>query len=126
MNPTPTARTFTQIEGMEHVAALLQESQTRPVVVFKHSPTCGTSAHAYDEMAALIEEADGPEVYLVDVLHSRSLSQAIAAALHVRHESPQVLVLSGGSVRWQASHYRVTAEAVRNAVAASRTPPPDR
>ncbi len=48
---------------------------------------------------------------------SRALSQSLAARVQVRHESPQLFVLQGGAVRWHESHWRVTAEAVRAAVA---------
>ncbi len=115
-SPHPAAAFRFLTTAAEFDAALAQ-SATRPVVIFKHSPTCGTSAHAYDEMQTLLAgpplEAD---VFLVDVLAGRALSQAIAAALKIRHESPQVLLVSGGAVRWQASHYGVTAKSVTAAL----------
>jgi bacillithiol system protein YtxJ len=71
---------------------------------------------AFDELTDLLE-GDARDIYLLDVLASRPLSQAVAARLGVRHESPQVLVLKDRAVRWHGSHYRVTAEAVRKALA---------
>jgi len=117
MAHAPVARRFTPLQTLEQFDELLRESQTHPVVIFKHSPTCGTSAMAHDALSDLLE-GDGPQVHLVDVLSARPVSQAIATRLGVRHESPQVLVLADGAVRWHGSHYRVTADAVRRAVAA--------
>lgn len=109
---TSSPRTFLPLTTAEAFEALLAESATGPVVVFKHSPTCGTSAQAYDELDGFLGESP-VDVHLVDVLASRALSQQIAADTRVRHESPQLLVFRNGIVVWHASHWRVTAEAVR-------------
>lgn len=89
-------------------------------VVFKHSTSCSLSAMAYDEVRRYLERADAEPVRLVDLLAHRSISNAIESRSGIRHESPQVLVLVGGTVVWNASHRRVTAEAVAEAVAAAR------
>lgn len=113
---TQTTRTFTPLETQADLDALFQRSALEPVVVFKHSPTCGTSAQAYDELSDYLAGDDAIDVYLIDVLRSRSLSQALAARVQLRHESPQLLVLRAGAVTWHGSHWRVTADAVRAAV----------
>ncbi len=112
-----TPRTFTTVDSQADLDALFERSQLGPVIIFKHSPTCGTSAQAYDELASYLLEPEALDVYLIDVLRSRALSQSLAARVQVRHESPQLFVLQGGAVRWHGSHWRVTAEAVRAAVA---------
>ena len=117
---TQRLRTFTLIDTTADLDALFERSQSEPVVIFKHSPTCGTSAQAYDELASYLLEDGSLEVHLVDVLRSRALSQALAARAQVRHESPQLLVLQGGTVRWHGSHWKVTADAVRAAVIPAR------
>jgi bacillithiol system protein YtxJ len=94
----------------------LARSVARPIVIFKHSHTCGTSAQAYDEIEDVLGRGLGAETFLVDVRAHRSLSQAIAARFNVRHESPQVLLIQNGAVRWHTSHFRVTADAIAAAV----------
>ena len=81
-------------------------------IVFKHSTTCGISAHAHRETERFL--ADNPEqvVHKVEVVESRVLSDYIEAKTGIRHESPQLLVLRNGRVVWQGSHSRVTAEAI--------------
>lgn len=105
-------RSFLPLTTPEAFQTLVVESATHPVVIFKHSPTCGTSAQAYDELESLLGESP-VDVHIVDVLRSRPLSQQIAAETRVRHESPQLLVFRNGVVVWEASHWRVTAQAVR-------------
>jgi len=46
----------------------------------------------------------------------RAVSNAIAQKLGIRHETPQALLVKGGRVVWSASHFRVTAAAVENAL----------
>jgi bacillithiol system protein YtxJ len=119
-------KTFIPLENPEQLESLLARSQTHPVVIFKHSGMCGTSAQAYDELEAFVEEEGSPEVYVVEVLDHRPLSQKIAARFGVRHESPQVLIVAGGQVGWHGSHYRVTADTIRRALLSIRTPLPDK
>ena len=109
-------RTFTPIAAPADLDVLIERSRVEPIVIFKHSPTCGTSAQAYDELASYLLEDDAHEVHLIDVLRNRALSQALAARVQVRHESPQLLVLKNGSVAWHGSHWKVTGDAVRAAI----------
>jgi len=90
---------------------------SNPILLFKHSVTCGISAQAHEEIVALLRE-DLPlsNAYLVPVQASRDLSNAIAARSRIRHASPQVMLVHGGEVRWHASHFRVTAGQVRTAL----------
>ena len=56
---------------------------------------------------------------LITVQRARRLSDEIEQRWQVAHESPQVLVIRGGQVVWDASHSRVKAEEVAAAVAAA-------
>lgn len=120
-NPLHRFRPLDQVEQFEQ---LLRASHAHPVVVFKHSPTCGISAQAYDEIERFLRDGAGADVYLLDVRARRSLSQAIAGQLGVRHESPQILVLTDGRVAWTASHFRVRAPGLRSALEQARSAVP--
>lgn len=106
-------RELTTVEELERA---IDASATRPVVLFKHSRTCGTSAMAYDELLAIEHAPMAADLFLVVVQASRALSNAIEARFGIRHESPQVLVVRDGRVVWHASHFRVSAEAIQRAV----------
>ena len=102
--------------------ALLAESTAHPVLVFKHSLTCGTSAQALDELADHLEHGKGPHAHyaLVTVQTHRDISTAISTRLGIRHETPQALLIMDGRVVWSASHFRVTAAAIANAIKSHR------
>ena len=116
MHTVQLSKSFAQLVTAEQFTALVEESADRPVVIFKHSPACGTSAQAYDELESFLQQDGHADVFLVNVLSNRKLSRAIAEHVQVRHESPQVLVLRAREVRWHGSHYRVTADNVRKAL----------
>jgi bacillithiol system protein YtxJ len=103
---------------LEQLDTLLRDSSERPVLVFKHSLTCGTSAQAFDELAEHLERGGGPHAHyaIVTVQTHREVSTAIATVLGVRHETPQALLIIDGRVVWSASHFRVTAESIAKAI----------
>jgi bacillithiol system protein YtxJ len=84
-------------------------------VLYKHSPICPTSDVAYEEMLAFRRRRTVP-VYMVDVVHHRPLSRALAERIGVRHASPQAIILRDGVAAWHRSHYDIRAEAMARAV----------
>ena len=102
---------FVRIKDTESFDELTARSKGSPLVIFKHSLTCPISSAAYEQMA----QFDG-EVALVEVQVARALSTEIEDRLGVAHESPQVIVLNNGQVAWNASHFKITAKAVAEAV----------
>jgi bacillithiol system protein YtxJ len=111
---------LTPISGIDELDQMLDESRVRPLVLFKHSYTCGVSAEALDEMRAHIEEqARGIRYAMVTVQMNRDVSNAIAARLGVRHETPQAILVRNGRAVWNASHFRVTASALEKAIEAA-------
>lgn len=112
-------RRLTTVPALDEALAA---SAQRPVLFFKHSATCGTSAWAHEQVASWAQ-AMPPDVdlWLIDVREGRDVSQALATRVGVHHESPQVLLVRDGAVRWHTSHYGVTARAIADAMARERT-----
>jgi bacillithiol system protein YtxJ len=111
---------------LDQVEELVRESATRPVLIFKHSTSCGTSAQAMDELLEHLDHADAADARyaVVTVQSHRAISNGIAQRFAVRHETPQALLIVDGRVTWAASHFRVTAKAMAATIrdAASRVP----
>ena len=98
-----------ELTTTEHIEEAEAASARGPVLIFKHSLTCGTSAMAEEEVLDFVESGQCPmPVYWVRIQAQRGVSNAIAARFGIRHESPQVLILRDGKVIWSATHYRVT------------------
>ena len=108
------------IEAIDELDKLLNESQNRPLLLFKHSYTCGISAEALDELLSHIDVAkeNAARYAVITVQTHRDVSNAVSKRFGVRHETPQALLIRDGQVVWSASHFRVTANAVREALKA--------
>ena len=117
---------FRPVTSAADLEAVWSASQSEPVILFKHSQSCGVSLMARE----LLAEGGVPApVHEIVVQRSRDLSQAAADRLDVRHESPQVFVVAHGRAAWHSSHSGVTADRVTRAfrdAAASFTPAPAR
>ena len=101
---------------------LLERSKTNPVLIFKHSTHCAISTHVYREFTRFAESFRDLSCGLVLVIEDRDLSDSIEKRFNVRHESPQVIIVQDGRAIWHASHWSITAESVREALASHGQP----
>jgi bacillithiol system protein YtxJ len=110
---------LTHVQRLEELDALIEESSNRPLLLFKHSMSCGTSYEALDELIDHLNEERLPARYaIITVQTHRELSTSVAKRLGVRHETPQALLIREGRVVWSASHFRVTGGALQAAIEA--------
>jgi bacillithiol system protein YtxJ len=102
---------LTQISDLDMLEAAIAESLDRPVLLFKHSRTCGISCEALDELRAhLATRRIADAGYkMITVQSHRSVSDSVARRLGIRHETPQAILLRHGRPVWSASHFRITA-----------------
>ena len=108
---------ITTLSDLEMLEAAIAESRERPVLLFKHSRTCGISCEALDELHAHLERSEANATYkLITVQSHRRVSDEAADRLGVRHETPQAILLRDGRPVWKASHFRITADALGQAL----------
>ena len=114
---------YSRLDSIAEIEPLIDESRERPVLFFKHSLTCPISSAALREYQSFLEsrpEADDTVYTLIEIQNAREVSSSIAERTGVRHESPQALLLRDGEVAWHASHWKIKAQALADAVAADR------
>lgn len=100
----------TPLSDVAELEAAIAESNERPVLVFKHSRSCGVSCEALDELRDHVERAGPAASYrLITVQSHPQLSEAVATRFGIRHETPQAILLRHGQPVWTASHFRITA-----------------
>lgn len=93
---------------------IIKISIAKPVLIFKHSTRCGISRMALKsfERAFDIPETE-MDMYFLDLLSYRALSQDISIKFNVVHQSPQVLVIKNGKIIYDDSHYSIAIEAIK-------------
>jgi len=111
------------IRDLGHLEALIAGSFDRPLLLFKHSRSCGTSHVAREELLAHTAGAPTDATYVL-LTGQRELSDAIARHFSLRHETPQALVIRDGKLTWSGSHFRITASAIAAAIEAATTAAP--
>ena len=108
---------LTHLSDLDMLEAAIAESVERPVLLFKHSRTCGISCEALDELHAHLERTRTEAAYKVITVQShRQISDEAAMRLGVRHETPQAILLRDGRPVWKASHFRITADELSRAL----------
>ena len=84
-------------------------SVDKPVVIFKHSTRCGVSSMAQSGLQREFERiADKVHFRYLDLIKNRPISNLIAERYHVRHESPQLIIIKNKKVLGHASHSGVS------------------
>lgn len=92
------------LEQKEQWLEALQLSNEKPIFIFKHSSRCGISSMVLSRFEKQIKERDD-SYYFLHIQGERELSNWVAEELHVRHESPQLIVLKDEKVIAHDSHY---------------------
>jgi bacillithiol system protein YtxJ len=102
---------LSHLSDLDELEAAIAESRERPVLVFKHSRTCGISCEALDELRTHVERAErGVSYKVITVQSHRGVSDEAALRFGIRHQTPQAILLRDGRPVWNASHFRITAE----------------
>ena len=103
------------LNSLEQLDVIAQESQHNAVLIFKHSTRCNISRTSLDRLERNYkpEELGGAKVYFLDLLSNREISQAVAQKFRVMHESPQAIVIRNGEATYSASHFEIDYKALR-------------
>ncbi|MFN4363725.1 bacillithiol system redox-active protein YtxJ [Chryseobacterium hispalense] len=101
------------IQSEEDLNKAIENSFTSKIAIFKHSTNCFISKTVLKNFEKEIENSDHKaELYFLDLLAHRSISNKIASDLNIRHESPQLLVIENGMVINSASHQHISADQI--------------
>ncbi len=84
---------------------IIQKSSIKTQIIFKHSTRCGVSRMVLNQFAKdyNFKERDF-DLYYLDLLSYREISNQIARTFEVYHESPQLLIIKNGIVVLHESH----------------------
>jgi len=110
-----------ELHEEEDLGPLFERSQKEPVVLFKHSTQCSRSDAAYQELKSFLSKYPEVPCGMVLVIEDRDVSDALEDQFGIEHESPQAIVISRGLAIWHASHFKVTARALEEAVTGHNT-----
>jgi bacillithiol system protein YtxJ len=103
---------WVRLESVEQLQDLQKESESKPVVIFKHSSRCGTSHMVLGRLERAGDILQGTKLYFLDLLRHRDVSSMIENIFSVEHESPQLLVIRRRQAVLHLSHYEIEPDVV--------------
>lgn len=90
---------LSQLEEIE------SKSANKVQVIFKHSTTCGISRMVMNMFKSSYNFSENQiDLYYLDLLSFREVSNGVAEKFKVMHQSPQLLVVKNGTVVAHDSH----------------------
>jgi len=93
------------LKELEQLNFIETKSRTKTQVLFKHSTRCGISSMVMNQFIDMYGFTEKElDLYYLDLLNYREVSNEIAAKFQVLHQSPQLLVIKNGVVVAHASH----------------------
>ena len=99
----------------EQLREIVEKSNSKPQVIFKHSTRCSISSMAKNRLERS-EVPEGADFYLLDLITYRHISNRIATEYNVYHESPQVLVIRNGQCVFDESHGSIHMDDIKEQV----------
>ncbi len=93
-----------QLESMDQLDAIAENSKNKTQVVYKHSSTCGISRMVLNMFSEGYDTDLDIDLYFLTIQNHRDVSNAIEDRFGVRHESPQLLVIKNSEVVFHTSH----------------------
>lgn len=93
------------LNSIKRLEDIKDKSSTKTQIIFKHSTRCGTSRMVMNQFTKdySFNENDF-DLYYLDILNYRDISNEIAKTFEVWHESPQLLIIKNGVVVAYESH----------------------
>jgi monothiol bacilliredoxin len=105
---------WTRIESIDQLNEVLLNVSDRPKLLFKHSTRCGVSSMALNSFENQWES--GTEIcdlYFVDLLRNRDVSNEIAEITGIMHQSPQAIIIKGKEIIYDATHSSIDSRKIQ-------------
>ena len=106
------------LKDVNQLDSIEKESFEIPVVIFKHSVSCGLSSMARFQLERDWDFPNGHlSFYYLDLINYRAISNEIADRFGVIHQSPQLIILKDGKAVYNTSHHKISVQDLKQALA---------
>jgi monothiol bacilliredoxin len=102
---------FTESNQIETITL---QSNKKPILIFKHSTRCGVSRMSLKNFESEYDlDETSIDLYFLDLLKYKSISNEVSLKFKVQHQSPQVIVLKNEKVIYHDSHFSICVNAIK-------------
>ncbi len=103
------------LTDLQQLHDIIERSKIKTQVVFKHSTRCGASRMVLNRFIDTYELTENDlDLYFLDLINYRSVSNEVGYKFQVMHESPQLLIIKDGVLVAHGSHSGVNAIELEN------------
>ncbi|RED45470.1 bacillithiol system protein YtxJ [Winogradskyella eximia] len=92
------------LSDVSQLSTIEERSKTKTQLIFKHSTRCGISSMVMKQFVSAYDLDSNADLYYLDLLNYRDVSNEVGYKFQVMHQSPQLLVIKNGVVVAHASH----------------------
>ena len=92
---------LTEVTQLDTIA---EKSTGKTQLIFKHSTRCGISRMVMNQFESAYQLDLNADLYYLDLLNYRDVSNEVGYKFQVMHQSPQLIVLRNGVVVAHVSH----------------------
>ena len=98
------------LSSMIQLEEIKRKSATKTQIIFKHSTRCGISRMVMNQFIKSYDFIESDfDLYYLDLLSYRDISNKIAETFQVYHQSPQLLIIKNGITIAHESHGNINA-----------------
>ena len=112
---TTAVTNWNMLEKVEDLDKVDESSKSKPALIFKHSTRCSISSMMLSKFERNYQPDANFDVYFLDLIANRDVSNAIESRYNVRHESPQSILIKDGQVIHHTSHMGISFDELNNA-----------
>lgn len=95
------------LNSLSQLNEIEEKSKTKTQVIFKHSTRCGISRMVINQFVEAYDVDANLDLYYLDLLSYRDVSNEVGYQFQVMHESPQLLIIKNGVTVAHASHGQI-------------------
>jgi len=92
------------LDSINQLEIIAEKSKTKPQLIFKHSTRCGISRMVMNQFINQYDLDSNVDLYYLDLLSYRDISNEVGYKFQVIHQSPQLLIIKNGVVVAHESH----------------------
>lgn len=93
-----------QLTTVDELNTIEKLSKGKTQVIFKHSTRCGISKMVMNQFVSAFDVDVNLDLYYLDLLSFREVSNEAGFKFQVMHQSPQLLIIKNGVAVAHASH----------------------
>lgn len=92
------------LTSLDQLQEIAEKSKGKTQLIFKHSTRCGISRMVLNQFIENYDLETNADLYYLDLLSYRDVSNEVGYKFNVLHQSPQLLIIKNDIVAKHASH----------------------